>query len=195
MGVLYPHFLCIFVKNYVMGFKRINKKYDAQLFGLLINHRAPGLDLSDIKYNLKKSFKSFKKFFHAIWWFRGSDRDYTLELMKISFKEHLVSLENGNEIEETREPKITSIKRAIEIINNIQEDNFAERCGYDYNFDVSFEPIEGSKFYEMVDNKTKEQNEINDKAITDGQKLMKDEWSEFCDIIKDLDKGFLTWWT
>ena len=74
-----------------------------------------GRTFGDIIYNLKRSFKSLKTFFYQIWWFRGSDYTSTQEVLLVCLREHLNAFQNEGilqEIDETRLPKETRLKRA-----------------------------------------------------------------------------------
>lgn len=154
----------------------------------------PGRDLSDIWYNLKLSLRNLKRFFWVIWEYREFDSAYSLEVLRVSLEGVLNAIKNdSNEIDEDRLPKVKRIERALELLNNKLEDDYAERCGYDYDYNISFIPFEDKgELFEMVDDKTEEQDINNDRAIKDADELEKKEWREFMDIIHDDIDG---WWT
>lgn len=176
------------------------KDPDKTFFGLLINPKVPSLGLSSTWYQLKLSWHYFKRFFYDIWWFRGSDRDYTLSLLETALKEHLrvistLEVEGLDEIDETRIPKENAIKRCLELIRNIREDNFADRCGYDYNYDFDFEEIEDKEGYSrMTTTATPEQEANNDRALKESYVLYEKEHDELFEILKNKDVGLMTWW-
>ena len=61
------------------------------------------------------------------------------------------NMQRYNEIGEEEQKSIKNIDRCIELIQNKLNDNYRERCGYNYNdFQFSFIPIEGKKdLFEM----------------------------------------------
>lgn len=167
-----------------------NREYDAIFFGL-ISRVSPW---RQFKYSLK----SIKRFFYDVWWFRGSDYTSTLTLLKTSMEEQLriISKDDGfKEVDEFRIPKEDNLKRCIEIIKNIQEDNYDDRCGYDYDYKLKSKPIEGKEGYsELYTTATAEQNINNDKALIEGAKLAQEELDELAKIISDPMSGIKTWW-
>jgi hypothetical protein len=164
----------------------------------IIVENFPGRTFGDIIYNLKLSFKFFRKFFYAIWNFRAYDSTYTLEILKICLQEHLSEIASDSgmqEIDKTRLPKEEKLKRAIELLDNTLRDDYAERCGYDYNYDFNFEPFEEEgkeKLFEMKTTTTEEQEVNNTRALKEANELEIKEWEEFTTILQYELKG---WWT
>lgn len=154
----------------------------------------PGRDFSDIWYNLKISLSNLKKFFWVVWEYREFDSAYSLEILKVSLEGHLNALTNdSNEVDEYRLPKVERLTRALELLNNKLKDDYAERCGYDYDYEIKFEPLKDRPdLFEMVDTKTEAQDINNSKAMKKASKLEKAEWKEFISIIHD-DVDW--WWT
>lgn len=74
--------------------------------------------------NLKYGLKNLRIFFKVIWNFRPWDYVYTLELFQAGLIELMKCLENGNEIDETRLPKIKNLRRTIDILDNIIKDKY-----------------------------------------------------------------------
>lgn len=175
----------------------MDKKSETMFFGILININMPGFTINDVWYNLKLSFKSFRKLFFDVWWFRSNDGDSSLRLMLVTFKEHLRSLDEDIYIVESEivETKIT-LKRGITIIENILEDNYLERCDFDFNYDIWFVDLEDKPgFSEMIDNKTDEQKNHNDVATLKAEELEDSEWKELGEIISNKKTGLRSWWT
>lgn len=170
----------------------VNQKYDATFFGL-ISRVSPW-------YQLKLSLKYFRRFFYKIWWFRGSDRGYTLNLLETALEEHLrvissEGVEGFDEVEEFRIPKEEAIKRCLVILRNMDEDNYDERCGFDQNYEFYFTPVEGKEeLSQLHTTATDEQNEHNRNVLKEAFALEQAEMDELCDILRNPDHGLKTWW-
>jgi hypothetical protein len=178
--------------------KNVNKKYDAMFFGLLVNKNIPSIDWSDIWYQLKLSVSYFKTFFHSIWWFRGNDRYYTLNLLRVSLNEQLRVISSDSdggfkEIDEFREPKEKNIRRCLTLLDNLLEDNYDERCGYDYNFEFYFVKTGEPNLSKLETTATQEQKDNNEIAFLKAEKLKKEEFEELFKIIGNYDNGLLGW--
>lgn len=178
----------------------MNEKYHASFFGLFIDLKNPQLKMNDLWYNVKLGFKNIKRFFHAVWWFRESDFSYTLNLLEISIQAQLEGMEKySNEEDESKKQKMDSMRRAIEILKNNSEDNYADRCGYDYDYNIEFIPTTvkdfgGGNLSELVDNKTPEQRENNKKALEKAMGLEQYEFDDLVRIINDQYSGLRSWW-
>jgi len=87
------------------------------------------------------------------------------------------------EVSETREPKVISMRRALELLRNNREDNFVERA------EAELGPItrwdwELDEDGVMIDRDTPEQKEHNRKVFERARKLEEKEWKELWQIIK-----------
>jgi hypothetical protein len=152
-----------------------------------------GFTLRDIWYNFGQSFRSFRRFFRAVWDFRGFDYSSTLKVLEVSLKMQLESLRAESplqEVDETRLPKEDRLERCLLLLHNIQEDNYSERCGYDHNYDVYFKPIPGSTSSTMESTAIEAQKEHNRKVIDKALALEDAEWNEFMDILRSDLRSF-----
>jgi len=154
-------------------------------------------------YDLKSGIKNLINYFPIVW--GGVDFDYhsILRMKKFKLEKLLKVLENGHEVDEGRLPKIEDIKRCIELLNNVLEDNFAQRCGYDTSrHTMGFEPIEetldGEKLFKMVNkNPNPQSDEEMSEIFKKARELEKKEWDELWDTIKNGNKGEFglnSWW-
>ncbi len=146
-----------------------------------------GFSFRDITYNLKQSFHSFRKFFKAIWNFRGSDYQSTLDVLSVCLKLQLEKYQDTSfhqEIDETRIPKERKIERCLELLANLKAQEYDQRCGYDHNYETYFKPIPDSSCSTMESTETPEQKAKNEKAIKRAIELEEKEWNELMDILK-----------
>ena len=148
-------------------------------------------------YNIKWFFKNVWRYKNILY---NDIRPWEAHGVMVFAKEHLKDVLNSirdetrylQEVDDTRLPKEQDIARCIEILGNIEEDNFAERCGYDDDFELEFEPIEDKPGYSrLVDNKNPEQDKNNRRAMLKGRKLEEKENKE---LMKLLSK-WREWWT
>lgn len=149
--------------------------------------------METLYYNIKYGFKALFKFFKVIWKFRAWDYTFTERILKVCLEEHLDNIKHySNEIEKDRLVKITKLERAIELLNNKIEDNYADRCGYDFDYKFYATPTENHMLVEISTDETDEQKKKNTKAIFDSQLLADKEWQEFTDILRTDWNG---WWS
>jgi hypothetical protein len=169
--------------------KLINK------FTLGLSTMGAGFSLGDIFYNFKQSLRSLRRFFKTIWNFRSFDYHYTLEVLSVCLRMQLEDFRNEKsfkEIDETRLPKEAKIERCLQLLSNIKEDNYRERCGYDNNYEVYFKPIPGSDNFTMESTETSEQKQHNSHVLHEINQLEESEWNELMDILKGDLKSFWT---
>lgn len=179
--------------------KRMSLSYKQQkiinkfTFGL--STMGAGFSLSDIFYNFKQSLRSLRMFFNTIWNFRSFDYHYTLEVLSVCLKMQLEDFRketNFQEVDETRLPEEAKIERCLQLLSNIKEDNYRERCGYDSNYEVYFKPIPGSDNFTMESTETPGQKQHNTRVMHKANELEESEWNELMDILKVDLKSFWT---
>lgn len=169
--------------------KLINK------FTLGLSTMGAGFSLCDILYNFKQSLRSLRRFFKTIWNFRSFDFHYTLEVLSVCLMMQLEDFrkeKSFKEIDETRIPKENKIERCLQLLSNIREDNYRERCGYDNNYEVYFKPISGSDNFTMESTETPGQKQHNAKVTLKANELEESEWNELMEILKVDLKSFWT---
>lgn len=154
-------------------------------------------------YSFRRGVKNLWNYFPIVWKSGDFDYHYILRMQKFQLERLLKVLENGYEVDESRLPKIEDIKRCIELINNLLEDNFAERCGYKSDrITVVFEPLnetlDGEPLYQMVNKHPKPQSkEELSKIFKKSRKLEEKEWNELWSIVskgKHSQYGMNSWW-
>jgi len=139
-----------------------------------------------------KNIWAFRK---SLWKFRWWDYHFTLDMMKTSLKIMSDTLETkGIEVDGSRLKKVAKMRRAIEIMNNlegIQHIEMAEKeLGELFNAGFEFKDSEthhGS--YELVDRLTPEQKEHNTKVYARANEIEEQEWAELWEIFKGQDNA------
>ena len=84
---------------------------------------------------------------------------------------------------ETRDPKLKSIRRALELLRNNREDNYLERTEAELG-PISRCDWELDEDGVLIDSDTPEQKKHNQKVFHRARKLEEKEWKELWQIIK-----------
>jgi hypothetical protein len=140
------------------------------------------------RYLLPRFFKNVWLFRTVLWRFRWWDSHYTLNMLKRSLELMRDGLDRyGNEVDYSRNKKIAKINRAIELITNKLDDTYIERAELELG-DLTdrmfeFEPT-GSDLYVLVDNRTDEEKEHDNKVFDLTREMEEREWRELWDIFK-----------
>jgi hypothetical protein len=107
-------------------------------------------------------------------------------------------MHDGMEVWESRGKKVAKMQRAIQILKNINDDNYIEMAEaelgeiihHPWEFeeaeDTIDNPISGKneKFYKLVDKDTDEEREHNRKVYDRTHELEEQEWNELFEILK-----------
>lgn len=142
---------------------------------------------------MRKFFRFIKNiwaFRKTLWNFRWWDYHFTLEMMKTSLVIMSDNLETkGIEVDVSRLKKVAKMRRAIEIMNNlqgIQHIEMAEKeLGELFIEPFEFKPSESHPgSYELVERNTPEEKEHNSKVFARANEIEEQEWNELWDIFK-----------
>jgi hypothetical protein len=138
----------------------------------------------DIRYMIFNQFKYFK----IVSKMREWDYEYILQMMKFQLEILCDCIEKyGNEINESRIPKIEKMKYAIELLNNLIEQNQLERCGYIADAVELKRENNRLKFVKNPKYSDYNEKEVFNKSL----ELEEKEWNELFNILKT-DMRF--WW-
>ncbi|MFA5153067.1 MAG: hypothetical protein WC554_10940 [Clostridia bacterium] len=138
----------------------------------------------DIYYDLKWEFWAYTHYRKIVKEMRPWDGQYIYQMTKHQLELLLPEIENGNEVDSSRLKKVKDIKRLIELLNNTIEDNYFNRCEFDFNYEIKFEDSK------LVSTETPEQRLNNSRAIKESVDLQKAELKE----IGRLYSKVLNWW-
>jgi hypothetical protein len=153
---------------------------------------------SDFYYNTKWMFINFFKYFKIVSKQRPWDYQYILYMLDFQLKDLKKNMSKySQEVVEDRDLRIKQINRAIELIANVNKDNYGERCGWKAPEKIWFEEKEETKnkpkeqkLYEIKDNSTQTDDELNE-IFKKAAELEKQEFDELFSILRDNIKG---WW-
>jgi len=148
---------------------------------------------SDWYYNVKYGIRNLFKWFKVVWRDRDYDHSYILTALQFKIKNTRILTEN-NQRHVGYEEDVANMKRCEELLKNMLEDNYAERCGYDSNrTEIGWIPAEDHPdCYEMINT---DENPQSDDELTDifkkARELKKAEKAELFKILEDHVEG---WW-
>ncbi len=138
----------------------------------------------DIPNFLKNIWLFRKELRKHQWW----DYRFTLDMLERS----LIIMEagmstKGMEVNETREPKVKAMRRALELLRNNKEDNYTAKAEAELGelvmHDWEFEETDGGN-YRLLDKDTPEEKEHNRKVFQRAKEIEDAEWKELWEIFK-----------
>ena len=141
-----------------------------------------------IKITIPRFFKNIWRFRKELaqheWW----DYRYTLEMLYRSLSIMVVKLEkDGIEVDSSRDKKVASIKRALELLKHKLDDDYTERIEAEYGelilHDWEFEDL-GDGTSRLIDNDTPAERKHNRMVFKEAHKLEDKEWIELWNILK-----------
>ncbi len=148
-------------------------------------------------YNIKWFFKNIWRYRKQLYYgLRPWDSICGMEVLKENLKDILQTMQDPTdymqEVDETRLPKEKDIARVIELIENQETDNYAERCGYKWDYEITFEKTDNQimQTTRIVSTATEELEVSNMKAIEKGRKLEEKEHKELMKLLGN----YRGWW-
>jgi len=155
------------------------------------------------RYDIPRFIKNIWLFRKVLWNHRWWDYRYTLEVLRTSIEIMEKGMHSGLEIRESRDKKIEKMQRSIQILKNIEEDNYIDLAEATLGKELIMHPFEfeeiegetmdnpmgekGEKLYQLVDKDTPEEKEHNRQIFELSHKLAEDEWDELWEIFKGQD--------
>jgi hypothetical protein len=151
-----------------------------------------------IRYKIPVFFKNIYRFRNVLWNHRWWDYRFTLETLQTSLEIMERGMHDGLEVFESRGKKIAKMQRAIQILKNINEDNYIQMAEaelgeiihhpweFEETEDIIDNPLgeKNEKLYKLVDYDTDEEREHNRKVYDRTHELEEQEWNELFEILK-----------
>lgn len=143
---------------------------------------------SVFRYSIPLFLKNIWRFRKELWKHEWWDYRFTLNMLERSLTIMEAGMSTkGMEVTETREPKVKSMRRAIEILQNNKEDNYIDRAEKELGeliiYDWEFEDV-GEGLSRLVD-KTDEVERVHNRKVFDrAREIEETEWNELWDIFK-----------
>lgn len=158
---------------------------------------------SFIRYGIIRFIRNIWSFRKELYEYHRWDWRYQLMMMRRGFELEVKYITKyGHEIEISKDKKIEKMKRLIEISKWHEDDLFLElaekELGYKYiigKFEfkeedqskLNQEITKGQKYYELIDNSSKEDKEKNKKLTILSDKIQVDSFNELLSILKGQD--------
>ena len=146
--------------------------------------------ISWIRRDVPNFFRNIWKFRKALKAHRWWDYHGTMRFIEIGISDIATNIEkSGNEVAESRLKKVYQMKRAVEILKNINDDRYFDivekELGGKLEVNIEWDPIaEDSNLYQMKNTNSDEQKEFNKKYCIRLRELEESEWNELWDILK-----------
>lgn len=145
------------------------------------------------RYDLPRFFGNIWRFRKGLWNHYWWDHHGVLKFMEAGLTHMANNLEEkGLEIEGPREKKVKSIRRAVELIRNYDQDLYTDMAekelGELIHHPFEFEDVPDKPgFSRLVDTLTEEQSEHNSKVYKRSREISNSEWDELWDTLKGQD--------
>jgi hypothetical protein len=144
------------------------------------------------RYDLPRFFKNIWNFRKALWNHYWFDHHGTLMFLETGLTHISDTIEKyGMEIDETRLKKVVSMRKAVQLIKNYNEDNYIDMAEKELGKLVlngfEFEPAEQEGYFQLVDKDTPEEKEHNKKVFARAREIGEQEWNELFEILKGQD--------
>ena len=132
-----------------------------------------------IRYKIPYFLKNVWYFRKELWEFRGWDYTFNLRLLSRSLEKTAFVIEHyGHEVDISRMKKVKKIKRAIEIINSVNDNVYIDRAEKELG---ELKNLDG---WRMERDDTVEEREHNRKIFTLARQFEESEWNELWDILR-----------
>ena len=139
---------------------------------------------STIRYDIPLFVKNVWRFRRELWNHQWWDYRFNLEMLYRSLSITYKGIkERGHEVDETREPKVKAMGRALELLKHKLDDDYVGRAQAElgplsnWDWEVDEEGV-------LVDRDTPEQKKHNRKVFKRANEIEQKEWKELWDIVK-----------
>ena len=145
------------------------------------------------RYDLPRFLKNVWTFRKALWNHYWFDHHGTLMFLETGLTHISDTVEQyGHEVDESRLKKVDAMRRAIQLIQNYNNDSYIDMAETELGelilHDWEFEPVPDKPEYsQLVDKDTPEEKEHNKKVFERAREIEKQEWDELFVILKGQD--------
>lgn len=145
-----------------------------------------------IRYDIPSFVKNVYRFRKVLWEHRWYDYRYTLHALQTSLEIMEKKMHDGMEVRESRDKKIAKMQRAIQILKNINDDNYISMAetelGKLVSYDWEFEDVQDKPGYsQLIDKESSAEKKHNSKVFSRARKLEESEWKELWKIFEGQD--------
>lgn len=145
---------------------------------------------TDIYYETKWKIWAIRKYLPIVLKMKSYDYYSILEMLKFQLTILQNRLENGNEVKETRIPKVNRMKETISLLHNKLEDNYQDRIeAKEPDYNVWFDKIENSEHWELKNDDTRTEAEKTE-YYKQLRELEEKEWNKIFKLLTEMRD----WW-
>jgi hypothetical protein len=162
----------------------------------MIWHQHPVYKFYELfRYKIPMFFKNLWFFRKELFEYRKWDYTFNLGLLRRSLEGTVDYIDfKGWEIDSSRLKKVAKMRRAIEILNNIESHTYIEmaetKLGKLDSFEIEFERVsETPELYQLIENETESQKKHRRSVYDLSEQLEKDEWNELWTILRGQDRN------
>lgn len=144
-----------------------------------------------IRYDMPNFLKNIWRFRKALWNHHWWDHHSSLDLLKIALTDIANGLETrGLEVNESRLKKVAAIRRAVELIDNYNNDKYIELAEAELGEIISRGPLEFKEcedqkgYFELIDNLSPADNRHNRKVYRRADAIAQAQWKELWRILQ-----------
>jgi hypothetical protein len=147
-----------------------------------------------IRYDIWRFLANIWRFRKELWNHAWWDYHFTLQMLYRSISIMEKGMHKGLEVRQTRDKKIQKMQRLLYLLENKIDDKYIDiaekELGYDLVLhDWEFKEIDrldsnGEPLYEIIDNDTPEEKEINNNIFKRAREIEEEEWDEIWEILK-----------
>jgi len=141
------------------------------------------------RYDIPRLVRNIWAFRKVLWNYRWWDYRYSLEAFRTSLEIMEKGMHGGLEVYESRSKKIQKMQRVIQLIKNVEEDNYIEMAeaelGEIIRHPWEFEDVPDQPgYFQIVDKDTPDEKEHNSKVYDRAREIEEHEWVELFEILK-----------
>ena len=143
------------------------------------------------RYKIPYFIENLWYFKKELWEHRSWDYSYSLSMLRRSLTKLAHTLEfYGWEVEESRMEKVKNIKRVIQLIDNMSEDDYVKQA------ELELGQLKNSDWLWNDVEDTPEEREHNAKVFKRSHEIKEAEWKELWKLMKGgkVDGGMRGWW-
>jgi len=143
------------------------------------------------RYKIPYFVENIWYFRKELWEHRSWDYTYSLMMLRRSLTKLAHTIEfYGWEVDESRMEKVKNIKRAIELIDRMREDEYIKQA------ELELGELKNSDWLWNDRDDTPEEREHNAKVFKRSHEIKEAEWKELWNLMKGgkLDGGMRGWW-
>lgn len=139
-----------------------------------------------VRYGIPGFFRNLWFFRTELYRFRAYDFGFNAHLLKRSIEATVLRIENGHEVEHSRDKKVVKMRRLLKLMEDYCEDNYIGMAEKELGYEMptpkwEFEVVDGR--HRLKDNETEDEKEKTTQIVIRSRELAEVQWKEMWAII------------